>query len=215
MSATSSGSRTAPDALTTSVPPPSDDCSMSVFTPCGHRQLTRRPRSPYVIDEPLGERHGRSLRHAVRRRPDLGQQPGRGRGRAEVAVAASQPLVEQVLGGPPVRIDVDVERELPVLLGRRQVDAATDPGVGEEQVDRPERLLGRADQFDVPALGGHVGDRRRSARSRPAVVPAGSSTSATTTFAPPSWKRRASAAPMPRAAPVTTTLAPLRSIGGA
>ena len=41
-----------PAARTTSVPPPrsSPPRSMSVLTPCGHRQLTRRPRSPYVID---------------------------------------------------------------------------------------------------------------------------------------------------------------------
>ena len=34
------------------MPPPSCSLprSMSVLTPCGHRQLTRSPRSPYVID---------------------------------------------------------------------------------------------------------------------------------------------------------------------
>ena len=151
---------------------------MSVFTPCGHRQLTRTPRSPYVIDSHSANATAARFVTVYGADPICGKQPGGGRSRAEVAVAASEPLVEEVLGGPPVRVDVDVERELPVLLGGRQVDAATDPGVGEEQVDRPERLLGGADQLDVARPRW---TRRRSHRPLArvaAVVPAGSSTSA-------------------------------------
>src|SRR5215207_311492 len=52
MSATSSGSSTAPAERTTSVDgpePSSPPLSMFVFTPCGHRQLTRTPREPNVM----------------------------------------------------------------------------------------------------------------------------------------------------------------------
>jgi hypothetical protein len=49
-SATSAGSSTTPDARTTLLEGPAPGTSpafnMLVFTPCGHRQLTRMPASP-------------------------------------------------------------------------------------------------------------------------------------------------------------------------
>ena len=147
-------------------------------------------------------------------RADLGEQSGGRRGGAEVAAPAVEPAVEQVLGRPAVSVDVDVHRQRPFVLGHLEVGADGEAGVGEEQVDRAERARSAAlISVDVAGLGRDVGAATATARSSPLRrLGAASSTSATTTLAPPAWKRRASAAPMPRAAPVTTTLAPSSSI---
>ncbi len=50
--------------------------------------------------EPFGEADCGVLGHRVRRRSDLGEQPGGRRGGAEVALAALQPLGHELLGGP-------------------------------------------------------------------------------------------------------------------
>ena len=57
--------------------------------------------------EPLGEGHGGVLGHGVRRRADLGEQPGGRRGRAEVAVAARDPAGHEAAGGVVVGLGVD------------------------------------------------------------------------------------------------------------
>ena len=55
-------------------------------------------------------------------------------------------------------VDVDVERQLPLGLRTSSRSVPTrDAGVGEEQVDRAERLLGRRDQLLVAGLGADVG----------------------------------------------------------
>ena len=51
---------------------------------------------------------------------------------------------------------VDVERGLPLGLGGAEVGADGDPGVGEEQIDRPEHVLGGSDEDVVACLGTHV-----------------------------------------------------------
>ena len=81
-----------------------------------------------------------------------------------------------------------------------RVGADADAGVGEEEVDRAERVLGGADQLDVAGLGADVGDRRRRA---PLAELGGRRPSAPAEVGeqrrsrPPAWKRRASAAPIP------------------
>jgi len=56
--------------------------------------------------------------------------------------------------------DVDRPAVGPVLVGRVLVAAATDTGVGEEDVDRAELLLGLGDQPPDVVLARHVaGDR--------------------------------------------------------
>ena len=52
--------------------------------------------------------------------------------------------------------DVDPERELPDLLRGLEVGADRDPGVGAEQVHRPEGLLGARDEPDHLRLVGDV-----------------------------------------------------------
>ena len=113
--------------------------------------------------EPLGERHGGPLGHRVRGRADLREQPGGGRRRAEVATPTFEPAVEETRCSPAVGVDVDVEGELPICLGRREIRAKGHPGVGEEQVDLAERGLGGVDQPDVAVHGRHVGDDRNGA----------------------------------------------------
>jgi hypothetical protein len=56
-----------------------------------------------------------------------------------------------------VCVHVDRERQLPDALGVHRVGAHPDPGVGEEQIDGPERLLGGVDQRDVAGFRADVG----------------------------------------------------------
>jgi hypothetical protein len=99
----------------------------------------------------------------------------------------------------------------PGLLRRRlEIRAAADPGVGEEQIDGTERLLGTLDEVDVAGLRGDVGDHLDGARER--VGDGGDPVEVGDDDAPAAWNRRASAAPMPRAAPVTTTWRSRRSM---
>ncbi len=86
------------------------------------------------------------LGDAVRRAPEHGQQPGRRRGDDETAVAALDPTGHEDAGRADVGHDVDLERGGPLLLGRVETAAALDAGVGAEQVDLAEDLVGPGQQ---------------------------------------------------------------------
>ncbi len=153
-SATCAGSRTSPAARTTLLAPaaagPVDGVEHPGVDP--HRAEAADLQAAVAVGdgEPFGEPDRGVLGDRVRRRSDLGEEPGGGRSGAEVAVAALQPGRHQQPGGEDVGLDVDVEGEVPVIVvGGIELAAGGDTRVGEEQVDLAEGLPRGGDQFGV------------------------------------------------------------------
>ena len=96
------------------------------------------------------------LADRVGRRADLGQQPCRGRGGQEVALAALEPPGQQAAGGIDVRADVDREREVPLGVRARLVGADRDARVGAEEVDRAEGAFDLRDEVGDLRLDRHI-----------------------------------------------------------
>ena len=124
------------------------------------------PRSPYVIDSHSANATAARLVSVYGAEPIWASSPAADAVEQKYPCPRSSQPSSRPCRGPAMGVDVDVERQCPVLLRRRQVGADGHAGVGEEQVDRAERRLGGVDQGDVARCGGHVGDDRRSAPSR-------------------------------------------------
>ena len=121
------------------------------------------PRSPYVIDSHSAKATAARFVRVYGAEPICESSPAADAVEQKYPRPRSSQPVEQTRRRPAMGVDVDVEGEPPVVLGRRQVGADGDAGVGEEQVDRTERRLGGVDQIDVAPLGGDVGDDRHGA----------------------------------------------------
>ncbi len=63
-----------------------------------------------------------------------------------------------------MRVEVHVHGSFPMLLGGHWIPAEANAGIGKEEIDRPERLLGGLDQVNVAGLGTDVSDHLNRAR---------------------------------------------------
>ena len=133
------------------------DAGDRIFMAGGHRGAHRLRAKDGNLDpmftigdgEPFGETHGRVLGDRIRRRADLRQQPGGGRGVEQIATAARDHPRHQVARREDMRHQVDVPDPLPLIVG--DLGSARDrySGVGAEQVDRAVVALDPVDEtFD-------------------------------------------------------------------
>ena len=67
--------------------------------------------------KPFGKRNGRVFGDGVGGGTNLGEQACSRCGAAEISVSACQPFGQQIFRGPPVSIEVDVERGFPHIFG--------------------------------------------------------------------------------------------------
>jgi hypothetical protein len=139
-----------------------------------------QPLVPVGDRQPLGQPDRGVLGHRVRSRAKLGEQARGGRRDHQVALAPGQHPRQQRAGRVDVALHVDRPDPRPRIVGDLDAAVDDDPGVGAEEIDAPERILGPRDQrLDVILLG-HVGrhgqggmtgrlDGRRGLRRSPAV----------------------------------------------
>ena len=151
----------------------------------------------------LGQLDARRLGHAVRRRPDRGEQAGCAGGVHEVALATSDHRRQHGPGGVDVGHHVQLPLRLPRLVRRLHAAAGAGTGVGEEDVDRADLALDALDERHDRGLVGDVELDAEAAdllpdRPRGVTVAVGDDDRARPVGHPPTGDRGADPAPAAR-----------------